>query len=105
MLNGRSGPDCCLTLADRPVAGFAEFRKFKNKGPVSAGPLFLCSSRHEEREGEWMGGPIRCGTINAIALATLARRAMLNGFPEGALVVECRGAGRRRPGKAGGAGR
>lgn len=52
-----------------------------------------------------MGGPIRCAAINYFALATLVRRAMLNGFPEGALVVECRGAGRRRPGKAGGAGR
>lgn len=48
-----------------------------------------------------MGGPIQCGAINSIALATLASRAMPNGFPEGALVVECRGAGRRRPVKVG----
>lgn len=33
------------------MSAMAEFRKFKNKGPVLTGPLFLCRSRHEEREG------------------------------------------------------
>lgn len=93
------------------MAGLAELRKFKSKGPALTGPLLFAVRAMNRVQLQvapdfGIGGrPIRCGAINSIALATLATRAMPNGFPEGALAVECRGVGRRRPVKVGGAGR
>lgn len=93
------------------MAGLAELRKFKSKGPALTGPLLFAARAMNGVQLQvapdfGIGGrPIRCRAINSIALGARVRRAMPNGFPEGALVVECRGAGRRRPGKAGGAGR